>query len=100
MYEKTTPVDLSDSVSVTNGEITFELAPALFCNNPAVVSEIPVININKALVENQTATDVVTLITEKPFEETSNVSDGGVVFIQDYAPTYFAEDYVGENNSF
>ena len=69
-------------------------------NNTITSSEISVININKALVEIQTATDVVTLITEKPFEETSNVSDGGVVSIQDYAPTYFAEDYVGESYSF
>lgn len=100
-FEIFIPVTVSDSVSVTNGEISFELAPALFCNNPAVVSEIPVINISKALVENQTATDAQVITVDKPFSETGNVADSGVITIQDYSdPTYFSEDYVGAGYSF
>jgi hypothetical protein len=100
-FEIFIPVIVSDSVSATNGEISFELAPALFCNNPAVVSEIPVININKALVENQTATDAQVITVDKPFSETGNVADNGVITIQDYSdPTYFSEDYVGAGYSF
>lgn len=100
-FEVFIPLNPSDSVSATNGEISFELAPALFCNNPAVVSEIPVININKALVENQTATDAQVITVDKPFSETGNVADSGVITIQDYSdPTYFSEDYVGAGYSF
>ena len=91
----------SDSVSATNGEISFELAPQLFCNNPAVVSEIPVINISKALVETQTATDAPVITVDKPFSETENVADSGIITIQDYSdPTYFSEGYVGAEYSF
>lgn len=95
------PLDVSDSVSATNGDIVFELAPALFCNNPAVVSEIPVININKALVENQTATESVVINLNTPFSDSGTISDSGVITVQDYAdPTYFSEDYVGAGYNF
>lgn len=100
-FEVFIPLNVSDSVSATNGDIVFELSPALFCNNPAVVSEIPVININKALVENQTATDAQVTTVDKSFSETGNVVDSGVITIQDYSdPTYFSEDYVGAGYSF
>ena len=96
-YEKFRDVEIDDTVNSLDG-IALSLQNSF--SNTITSSEISVININKALVESQTATDVVTLNTEKPFTETSNVSDGGVVSIQDYAPSYFAEDYVGESYSF
>jgi hypothetical protein len=93
---------VSDSVSATEqGEITFELAPALFCNNPAVVSEIPVININKALIESQSATESSAFTIQKPVAESLNIADSGVITIQDYSdPTYFSEDFVGAGYNF
>jgi len=101
LYEKNTPVDVSDSVSATNGEITFELSPSLFCSNPAVVSEIPVININKELVENQTATESTEINTDKSLSETGTMSESVYITKQDYSdPTYFSEDYVGAVYSF
>jgi len=96
-YEKFRDVSFDEPLN-SSDTITLTLQNSF--SNTIASSEISVININKALVESQTATDAATLITEKPFTETSNVSDGGVVSIQDYAPTYFAEDYVGESYSF
>jgi len=96
-YEKFRDVFFDETLN-SSDTITLTLQNSF--SNTIASSEISVININKALVESQTATDAATLITEKPFTETSNVSDGGVVSIQDYAPTYFAEDYVGESYSF
>lgn len=98
LYEKTATVDLSDSVSASEGTV-FQLSPAF--SNSAVVSEIPVINISKALVENQTATDAQIVTVDKPFSETGNVADIGIITIQNYSdPTYFSEDYVGTGYSF
>lgn len=100
LYEVFQLVEFSN-VTTADDDISISISPELFCNNPAVVSEIPVININKALVENQTATESVAINLNTPFSDSGTISDSGVIVIQDYAdPTYFSEDYVGEGYNF
>jgi hypothetical protein len=59
------------------------------------------INTEKGLVEAQTASESNVITLQKPFTETGNIADSGVITIQDYSdPTYFGEDYVGVGYNF
>lgn len=100
VYEVFQLVELDNAV-VADDDFNIELSPALFCSNPAVVSEIPVINISKDVSDAVSSSDTVTITSQKPFTEIGNIADSGVITIQDYSdPTYFSEDYVGAGYSF
>lgn len=99
-FEIFIPLDLTDSVS-HQSDLSLAIAQQLFSNNVATTSGISIINIDKALVENQTASESAVINLDKPFTDTGTSSDSGVITIQDYVdPTYFSEDYVGAGYSF
>ena len=60
------------------------------------------INIDKGvIVEERTASEINIKTLQKPFTETGNIADSGVITIQDYSdPTFFSEDYVGTGYNF
>ena len=100
VYEVFQLVELDNAV-VADDDFNIELSPALFCSNPAVVSEIPVINTSKDVSDAVSSSDTVTITSQKPFTEIGNIADSGVITIQDYSdPTYFSEDYVGAGYNF
>ena len=69
-----------------------------------VVSHIDYVSINidkGVIVEERTASEINIKTLQKPFTETGNIADGGVITIQDYSdPTFFSEDYVGAGYNF
>jgi hypothetical protein len=69
-----------------------------------VVSHIEYVSINidkGVIVEERTASEINIKTLQKPFTETGNIADSGVITIHDYSdPTFFSEDYVGAGYNF
>lgn len=65
--------------------------------NIVTASSNIVINTSKTFTETQNIVEEITKNISAPKTETITTSDSGVASIQDYAPTYFSEDYVGDS---
>ena len=92
---------LSDSVHVDDADVISVSLDKEFIEDDVTHSEFVSINTEKGLVEAQTASESNVKTLQKPFTETGNIADSGVITIQDYSdPTYFGEDYVGVGYNF
>ena len=71
--------------------------------NNLSASSILVINTDKVFAETQNINDEAVLTVSSPKTETIAVSDSGSATIlsnDDYSPSYFAEDYIGQEYTF
>jgi len=92
---------LSDTVNIDGGTLFSISLAREFISDNATHSEFVSINTEKGLVEAQTASESTAKTLQKPFTETGNIADSGVITIQDYSdPTYLSEDYVGAGYNF
>jgi hypothetical protein len=92
---------LSDSVHVDDADVISVSLDKEFIEDDVTHSEFVSINTEKGLVEAPTASESNVKTLQKPFTETGNIADSGVITIQDYSdPTYFGEDYVGAGYNF
>lgn len=100
-FLKFRPVDLSDTVHIDGGTLFSISLAREFISDNATHSEFVSINTEKTLVDASTASEANAVALQKPFTETGNIADSGVITIQDYSdPTYFSEDYVGAGYNF
>jgi hypothetical protein len=92
---------LSDTVHIDDAELFSIDLNREFIDDDATHSEFVSINTEKGLVEAQAASESSVKTLQKPFIETGNTTDSGVITIQGYSdPTYFSEDYVGAGYNF
>jgi len=98
-YDNSLYVELGYLPDLYHGPGVFKHVDKVFSNN-LTAGSTSVINTTKLFTETKTISEEVVKTISLPNSEDITASDSGVATIQDYAPTYFAEDYVGASYSF
>jgi len=91
---------LSDTTSISDDGTVFNFGKNI--TETATTSDATfVINNSKNITETQTASEQIALSLTKPsVTDTATTSDSGSLVVQDYAESYFANDYVGVGRTF